>query len=392
LTRPAGGTTLAGGSTTPSPAQRSEVPGAVNVTVLGGGNGGCATAADLMRRGIPCTLFDLPEFAAVLEPIRAAGEMHLTGALGTATVPAPRVTTDIGEAARDADVLVLAVPAFAVRTFAAAAAPFLRAGQVVVLTPGSTGGALAFADVLDRQGGSRGVIVAETLSLPYACRKTSPTEVHVAGMKRQLPVAAYPAAGTATAVEVLGHVFPGLLVAATHVLETSLNNPNAMAHPVPAVLNAGWIETTGGDFRFYTDGVSPSVGRVMDALDRDRLGILTALGLDPVPAIEWDRRFYGLAGANSFEVNRDSEVHSGIRAPAMLASRYLLEDVPYGLVPLASIARELGVATPVIDLVIDLASTLLGQDLREQGWTAASLGLAGLDARGMVERVTSGGG
>jgi opine dehydrogenase len=360
------------------------------VSILGAGNGGCTTAADLSRRRIPCTLFDLPQFEAVLAPIRDAGVLRLTGVLGEHTLSAPVVTTDVGEAVEGADVLVIAVPSFAQEAFALACAPFVRPGQVAVLTPGGTGGALAFAEVLRREGAAEGIVVAETLSLPYACRKVEPNHVHVGGVKHDLPVAAFPAIHTGVVLAALEPVFPGMLVAATHVLETSLNNPNAMAHPVPALLNAGWIETTGGDFRFYTDGVSPSVGRAMDALDRDRLELMRALGLERVPAIEWDRRLYGLEGANAFEVNRDSLVHRDIRAPGSLRSRYLTEDVPYGLVPLASIARELGIATPVIDLFIDLAGMLLGEDLRIGGRTAASLGLAGLDAPRMVEYVTSG--
>ena len=153
-----------------------------------------------------------------------------------------------------------------------------------------------------------------------------------------------------------------------------------MAHPVPALLNAGWIETTGGDFRFYNDGVSPSVARAMDAADRDRLAIIGALGLPAVPATEWDRRLYGLVGETTYELNRDSWVHRDIRAPKELRSRYLTEDVPFGLVPIASIGRELGIATPTIDLVIDLACLLLDEDLRAAGRTAASLGLAGRTA------------
>lgn len=360
------------------------------ITVLGAGNGGCATAANLARRGIPCTLFDLPRFEAVLAPIREAGVLRLTGALGDHNVPAPAITTDVREAVEGADILVIAVPAFAQETFAQACAPFLRAGQLAVLTPGGTGGALAFAEALRRASAPEGVMVAETLSLPYACRKVAANHVHIGGVKRNLPVAAFPAVHTDRVLAALEPVFPGTLVAAAHVLETSLNNPNAMAHPVPVLLNAGWIEATGGDFRFYTDGVSPSVGRAMDALDRDRRALMAALGLEAVPAIEWDRRFYGLVGATAYEVNRDSLVHRDIRAPDSLRSRYLTEDVPYGLVPIASIARQVGVETPVIDLFIDLASMLLGEDLRAVGRTATSLGLGGLDAREMVEFVTWG--
>ncbi len=360
------------------------------VSVLGAGNGGCAIAADLLRRGVTCTLFDMPTFAATLAPIREAGSLRLTGVLGETTVAAPSVTTDIGEAVDGADVLVVAVPAFAQAAFADAMAPHLSSGQVVVLTPGSTGGALAVAEALRGAGALDGVTVAETMSLPFACRKSDPITVHVAGVKHDLPVAAFPATGTRAASERLAEVFPGGVAPAANVLETSLNNMNATAHPVPVVLNAGWIETTAGDFRFYADGVSPAVARVMDRLDDDRLELVAALGLPRVPATEWDRRMYGLTGATTYELNRDSWVHRDIRAPRELRTRYLLEDVPFGLVPIASIAHELGIPTPTIDLVVDLASLLADEDLRAAGRSAASLGLAGLDADGMIRMVETG--
>lgn len=360
------------------------------VTVMGAGNGGCALVADLGRRGIGCTLFDLPTFDHVLAPLREAGSLRLTGVLGDHAVPCPTVTTDAREAVEPAGLLVIAVPALAIETFARACAPFLRGDQVVLLTPGSTGGALAFAAALRDEGAAAGVVVAETLSLPFACRKVAPDHVAVTGVKHDLPVAAFPATDTARVLAALQPVLPGVLVPAPHVLATSLNNPNAMAHPVPALLNAGWIETTGGDFRFYTDGVSPSVARVMEGLDAERLAILAALGLEEVSANEWDRRLYGLEGETTYEINRASAVHRDIRAPAEIRSRYLTEDVPYGLAPMASIARELGVATPGIDLVIGLASLLLGDDLRTRGWSAGTLGLAGLDAAGMIRYVTDG--
>jgi opine dehydrogenase len=363
---------------------------AVRVSVLGAGNGGCAIAGDLARRGVDCTLFDMPAFAHVLEPIREAGGLRLTGVLGDVTVTLPRITTEIGEAVEEASVLVVAVPAFAQASFAAAMAPHLRPGHTVVLTPGSTGGALAVAESLRRSGSLDGVSVAETLSLPFACRKSDPVTVHVAGVKRDLPVAAFPASRNAGVADALVGVFPEGISLAANVLETSLNNMNATAHPVPVVLNAGWIETTAGDFRFYADGVSPAVARVMDAVDADRLKLVAALGLPAVPATEWDRRMYGLTGATTYELNRDSWVHRDIRAPRELRTRYLLEDVPFGLVPIASLAHALGIDTPTIDLVVDLATLLAEEDLRAQGRTAASLGLAGLDAAGMLRLVETG--
>ncbi len=364
----------------------------VRVSVLGAGNGGCAIAADLVRRGVACTLFDLPEFERVLAPIRQAGALRLSGVLGDVRVEAPPITTDVGEAVAAADVLLVVVPAFAQVAFAEACAPHLREGQLVVLVPGGTGGALTTAEVLRRAGHLDGVTVAETLSLPFACRKVDPVHVRVGGLKHDLPIAAFPATGSGRAAELLDGIFPSSLAVASNVLETSLNNLNAVDHPVPVLLNAGWIETTGGDFRFYNDGVSRSVARVMDAVDADRLAVVGALGFPQVAATEWDRRLYGLVGSSTYELNRDSWVHADIRAPSQLRSRYLTEDIPFGLVPMASIAHELGVETPAIDLVIGLGSLLLEEDLRAAGRTAASLGLAGLSAQQMIQFVQTGAG
>ena len=239
------------------------------VTVLGAGNGGCAIAADLVRRGIACTLFDLPAFEAVLAPIREAGVLRLTGALGDVTVAAPPVTTDMRDAVDDADVVLVAVPAFAQVAFAEACAPFLRDG------PGGGPDSGQHRRCARLRGGAapgraprwrhRGGDALAPLRVPKGRPGSCPRERREARPPGRGIPGARERARRSRAREASSR--RGLALAA-NVLETSLNNPNAMAHPVPALLNAGWIETTGGDFRFYTDGVSPSVARAMDAARR----------------------------------------------------------------------------------------------------------------------------
>ncbi len=361
----------------------------MKVTVLGAGNGGCATAADLASRGFEVAISDLPGFGGTLTPIAERGGLHLSGVLGEHDV-AVHATPDLHRALAGASVVLVAVPAFGHAAFARLVAPLLSDDQVVVLTPGATGGALEWAHVASAARGSPDQPVAETLSLPYACRKVSPVHVDVSGVKTLLPLAAFPGRLTATLVEALGTVFPRGVRAAASVLETSLNNLNAMAHPVPMLLNVGWIEATGGAFAFYFDGVTPSVSMAMEAVDGERLAILEALGLEPVSMNEWDRRLYGLVGATAHEINQASAVHRGIRAPASLEARYLTEDIPFGLAPIASIGRELGVPTPTTSLFLDLATLLLGDRVLEGARSAASLGLAGLTAAGMTAFAESG--
>lgn len=64
-----------------------------------------------------------------------------------------------------------------------------------------------------------------------------------------------------------------------NVLRTGLNNMGAIFHPALTLLNAGRIESTRGDFQFYIDGVTPSVARVLEVIDRERVTVAAALGI-----------------------------------------------------------------------------------------------------------------
>jgi opine dehydrogenase len=359
------------------------------VAVLGAGNGGCAIAADLARHGVQVTISDLPEFAAALEPLALRGGLRLTGVLGDHDVTVS-VCRDVGEAVSTATLVIVAVPAFGHAAFARAVTPHLPTDAVVVLTPGATGGALEWTRCAADGGSDRRTVVAETLSLPYACRKVDPTTVHVSGAKRSLPLAAFPGRLTAAVVDRLNTLLPGGFRPAANVLETSLNNLNAIAHPVATLLNAGWIEFSRGDFGFYSEGVTRSVALAMDAADDERLSVVEALGLERVPASEWDRRLYGLAGDTTYEINQGSAVHRSFRAPASLETRYLTEDIPFGLAPIASIGHELGVPTPTIDLFVSLARLLVGERISTSARSAASLGLGGLTGAEMTAFVATG--
>lgn len=69
----------------------------------------------------------------------------------------------------------------------------------------------------------------------------------------------------------------------------------------------------------------------------------------------------------------------GIGAPSQLDNRYLTEDVGYSLIFLTDLAARLGVATPVMDAVITVASVVLARDFRAEGRrTMSSLGLDGM--------------
>jgi opine dehydrogenase len=160
------------------------------------------------------------------------------------------------------------------------------------------------------------------------------------------------------------------------VLHTGLDNIGAIFHPTITLHNAGWIEATGGDFKFYTQGVTPSIALVMEAIDRERIRIGNALGIKLLTACDWLRLAYDSKGENLFEAIRNQEGYRGISAPPTVNHRYINEDIPMSLVPMASLGQILGIRVRGMESIIRLASIIRKVDYWESGRTVERLGLS----------------
>ena len=355
------------------------------VAILGAGHGGAAAAADLTLRGFEVRL--QARRAAALDTLR--GGITLTGAkTGTAT-PA-MLTTELAAAVAGADLVMLVVPAVAHEGYAHALAPLLRPEQVVMLNPGHTGGSLHFAASL-RAAGAPPVTLCESVTLAYICRMEGPATVGVYRETTTLRFAALPATRTAELAARLRPLFANL-TPVDSVLATGLMNINAVIHPPGMVMNAGWVEHTEGNYFFYRESITPSVARVIEAVDAERLQLSAALGLSLPAFID----YFCAAGLTTEAARASRSVHramleSGpnrtIKAPASLDHRYVNEDVGYGLVPMSELARLAGVATPTMDSLITLAGIARQRDYRREGLTLARMGLDGLKPAEVLRHV-----
>ena len=149
-----------------------------------------------------------------------------------------------------------------------------------------------------------------------------------------------------------------------------------MIHPAVTLLNAGLLERTDGDFLFYEEGVTEGVGRLIEAVDNERLAIAAALGVTILsePAIGVRQGY--MREENYSTAYSTAPGFLGIKAQSQLDHRYLTEDVGYSLVFLADLAARLGVPTPVIDALITITSVVLARDFRAEGVrTLKTLGL-----------------
>jgi opine dehydrogenase len=342
--------------------------------VIGAGHGGKAMAAHLALMGFEVSLYN--RTASHIEVIKKRGGIELDG---DENVPhgfgkLERVTSDMREAIEGMDVLMVVLPSSAHADIAKTAAPHLVDGQIVILHPGRTCGALEFSKVIRDSGCKADVTIAEAETFIYAARSDGPAAARIFRVKEALPLAALPATRTQMVLDAINEAYPQFFDG-VDVLHTSLNNMGAIFHPALTLLNAGWIEATHGDYQFYIDGVTPSVARMLEVLDRERVTVASALGLRARTALEWLKLAYDTDGEDLREAIHNQPGYYGIKAPPTLNHRYIFEDIPMSLVPIASLGMRYGVSVRGMESIIRIGSIIHRTDYWRRGRTVEKLGL-----------------
>jgi opine dehydrogenase len=350
--------------------------------VLGTGNSGQTFAADLALRGFSVNLAEMPAFEKNLQVIDKQGGIHISGDAGEGFARLNMITTDLKKAIQGVQVILIGGSAYAHEPFSRALAEHFEDGQYIVFT--SNFGALRFRRWMAEANVITRVTPVETMSLLYATRATEPGKVSCIGVKNTLPVAALPARRTPAFLELIRPAFPQF-AAASNVWFTSVNNLNPIVHPPMVLFNAGRIEATGGKgWNLYADGATESVARVMLAMDEERMAILNLAATDGIyfkDAFETLYSGYSLGKKSLSETLRQSPIHGNpaFPAPDTVDTRYINEDLPFGLAAWSAIGKQWQAPTPTIDAVIQIAATMTGKNYWETGLSAADLGIAGMD-------------
>ncbi len=346
--------------------------------VLGAGNGGTAMAGHLSLLGFDVSLYNRGEDR--IRPLQASGGLEIVTDHDNIPHGFARIdliTTDIGKAIEGRDFLMVVVPASGHREMAQHLAPLLKSGQIIILHPGRTGGALETLNIIRHSGNPANVIVCEAQTLLYACRSMNPGQTKIFSIKNSVPLAAIPAYKTPEVVRWLRVALPQFMPG-DNVMKTSLENIGAIFHPAVTVLNAARIESTNGDFDYYTEGITPSVALILEQIDSERVMVAESLGFNVITAREWLYIAYSAAGRTLFEAMRNNPGYNGIKAPKSIYTRYISEDIPMSLVPIASLGALGGVPTPTLDAIIRLGSLLHQVDYLAEGRTVRSMGMDGM--------------
>ncbi len=355
----------------------------MTTAVLGAGAGGLAAAVELTRAGVDVRLWN--RNPARLDAHRESG-IHYTGVFGEGSVRPAGMTSDLAEAISGVDAIVVCLPSVVhPQLFADLAA--LAPTVPIILNPGHTGGALHLRHVFTAAGVPLPPVV-EFSTLTYIGRVQGGV-VSIGGRAARVTAGALP--GGQPALRRAAELFPGV-VAAPDVLASSLANVNLVLHPPGAVLSVAWMEATGGDFRFYVDAMTPSVVRVIDAYDAERLAVAAAFGhqlptlmeeMAALGSVDIDAAKRGDTGA----AIRGGVANSTIKAPDSLQHRYYQEDFGFGVLPFVELAGIAGVPVPTADALLQIGATLTDTGLLTRGLTAERLGISGLTRDELISMV-----
>ncbi|MGE8656151.1 MAG: NAD/NADP octopine/nopaline dehydrogenase family protein [Achromobacter sp.] len=364
----------------------------MRIGVIGGGHGCYAAAAELAEKGHRVRLWRRD--AAAFDSLRRAGALAVTDYRGTRRIDlgdAPgqiELAADLGGAAEGAQLLVIPLPSTAHAALAPELAPHLRDGQVVFLPPGTFGSYL-FARALRAAGNQAEVAFAETGTLPYLARKHG-DRVVISAYATRLPTGVFPSRLAGVALATLAQAYPSV-EPVEDALSGALMNAGPVIHPPLILMNAGPLEHF-ERWDIHNEGTQPSIRRVTDALDAERIAIRAALGyaaphfpLADHYASAGDEWMYGRGAHGKLTDSGDWRETIDLRT-----HRYMLEDTRLGLSLLVSLGRWAGVPTPVAQGLLSVASAVTGRDLYAEGRTLEALGLNPLSRAAMAALLARG--
>lgn len=345
----------------------------MRVAILGAGAIGLASAALLCQRGHQSVLW------APTGGVLPVGPLVATGAVAGSF--RPEIAADCAAALADAEAVLIAVPGYAHRAVIEAAAPHLLAGQTVLFSSH-----MSFSALYLRQLCPAVTIAAWGTTVVTGRRMQAKPGEGLAGwvtnIRSRVDVAVLPPDEAAPALALCVTLFGDRFVDRGALLAIALSNLNPQNHLAIALCNLTRMEK-GETWKQYAN-TTDAVGRLMEALDAERLALAAAGGVQVRTLHEHFRLSFAAVGETMGEMARSLAAGSGDPSgPATLDSRYVLEDAPYGLWPTVCLARTLGVPAPLHEAGVALFSALYGRDFAAENDILPRLG----DLRTLLARL-----
>lgn len=331
----------------------------VKIGLAGAGSIAFGTAALLRDAGHDPMLWS-PSGAGTAE-LAQGHELVAKGAIECMLTP--RIADTAETLARENDVLMVVLPGYGHKAVFDALAPHIEPQHHVIISSHASLGAVYFTRLL----ADRGVVVPVTAWGTTICtgRRQSGTEVKVNTVRSRVDLCTVPEDRSAEALALCRDLFGDRFQPRDGLLAISLSNLNPQNHMGIALGNITRMER--GETWSQGQNVTPKVGRLLEELDLERLAIAEALGLDVKTIFEHFHLSFHVPVASISEMNQEMHAQgNGGTGPSTADSRYVTEDVPYGLVLTAALGRLARHPAPLHEAGIRIFSAMYGRDFERE--------------------------
>ena len=346
----------------------------MRIGILGAGSIAFGMAAFLAKAGHEPVLWSpsgaRTQALAKGQPLSATGAVEFSGPV--------TVAGECKEAVTGADAVVIAMPANGHRMAFDAALAYLQPDQPVIISSHSSFGALYLSKKLAERGVSLPIIVWGT-TLLTGRQQADRASVVVNTVRQKVDFATVPKSAAEAGKVLCTALFGDRFVERDGLLAISLSNLNPQNHLGIALLNLTRMEK--GEAWGQGEHVTPAVGQMIEALDLERLKIAESFGL----AVKTVQEHFSL----SFHVplgtvsDMNQQMHKegrGGMGPSTAESRYIYEDVPFGLVPTSLLGRLSGHPAVLHEAGTAIFSAAMKHDLIADNDLLPELALENLSA------------
>ncbi len=264
--------------------------------------------------------------------------------------------------------------------------PHLRGDQTVIV---SSMGSLSSLYLFERaQSLGLNLRVASFGTTVLTARRQHAGQVNVTTKRSVVPMSCLPSGDLPKALGICELLFGDVFAPEDHSLVTTLANSNPISHVPLALFNWTRIERAEAWPQFHY--MTPHVCSVIEKLDAERMGVANAFGTNVASVSQHLSRSFDITEPTLAGIA--AELHKrrgGPAGPKDIQTRYLSEDVPFGLVFLRALADIAQIPVPVTNALIDMSNLVLGVNFYADNDLIPALGLSSESVDGLLVRTGS---
>jgi opine dehydrogenase len=269
-----------------------------------------------------------------------------------------KIASSAKELADNSDVIFFALPANGHKSTMDELASHITGSHQIIISSHMSFAAVYLKELLVAK--KQDFVISAWNTTALTAKLIKPTSLHVSSIRANVEMVTLPASKGKESLKLCTELFPNNFIPKESILDITFSNLNPQVHMGMALCNITRIEQ--GEEWCQRQNVTPAVGRLIEALDRERVIIAAAYGRNVKTIIQ----NYGGEGKKEqtvAKINHSLHLKRRVWGPKTLQSRYVLEDVPYGLLVTTKLAQLAKIQAPLHESGVNIFSALYGRDL-----------------------------